>query len=209
MRRISRKAALLCLFLAPLAQGAAPAPSPDKDEPLDTVLVEGTRAELNKTLQEMVLSEDRFFKRYNELNTKDDFDMMCFREARVGTRFQRRYCLAVYMDKALEKEGRDQAYYLKDLYVGADVGGISYSLKNDPPMLRGPPPVPSIIMIEARRKEFKQNMRDVVAKHPELVDMLRERYELGKRHEAMRRKVFGLKPLPEESQAAPVEASPP
>ncbi len=183
------KALALGLLCATLSQVAASAATPDRKDALDEIVVESTRARLNKMLQEMVQLEDRFFDRYNELNTNDDFDMHCFSEARVGTRLNRRYCRAEYMSKALETEGRD---YLRAL--------PSYT---DPTAAAWAPPLPAIMMIEARRKEYQQNMREVTRRNPELVRLLRERYELGKRYEATRRKVWGLKSMPEEQEAVP------
>jgi hypothetical protein len=55
--------------------------------------------------------------------------------------------------------------------------------------------------IEARRKDFRKNMVKVTSKNPELVEGLRERAEIAKLYEATRRKVFGLKELPDEKQA--------
>jgi hypothetical protein len=110
MKRMPR-AVLLFLLLAPLTLIADAAP-PDKDDSL-AGSVKATRAQLDKALQEMVKSEDAFFKRYNELNTNDDFDMTCYREARSGTNARRRYCVPEYMKKALQAQGQNQASNLQ------------------------------------------------------------------------------------------------
>jgi hypothetical protein len=205
MKRIFRLTVLLCLVSAPAAQGIASPATPDQKDSLDTVVVEGTRGQLNAMLQEMVKSEDRFFERYNKLNTNDDFDMRCFREARVGTRFMRRYCIAEYMNRAMQVQGQDYALFLQSNFDTSQ-GAATYKQKNDPPTLLGGPPVPAMVMIEARREDFRQNMRDVVSRNPELVKMLRERYELGQRYEATRRSLFGPKAKEEykSEPAAPV-----
>jgi hypothetical protein len=168
------------LLVAPLANGS--------DHPLDEVLVEVPRGKL---LQEMVKLEDRFFDRYNELNPNDDFDTHCQTEARVGTRLERRYCRAVYVEKALMTEGHDHLEARKKMMDPANA-----TLAEQP----WAPPVPPTLEIVARHKDYQQNMRDVVRRHPELVELLRARYDLGMRYEATRGKASG-KPSPQENEA--------
>lgn len=190
---------LVCLLLAPLADGASPADPAEQSALREEVVVEATRAKLNEIRHAMVRIEDRFYERYNELNTNDDFDVHCRREARVGTRIERRYCRAVYENKAYENEGRQgfiNLQGLRDQAAPLPQGSVS-------------PPVPAIAAIEARREEFRKNMRDVVSRDPELIDLLRERAELGQRFEAMRRRLFGPKPPPEDEDAAPAASSTP
>jgi thioester reductase-like protein len=196
MKRNPRAMALLFLLLAPLAQNAVAA-APDQNSYLDTVTVKATRAQLDKVLQEMVKSEDDFFKRYNALNTNDDFDMTCYREAR-GTNARRRYCVPVYVKKALQAQGQSQASNLQQNFDSSqrgttfDTGGSSQMPMVGAMLSAGAPPVTTEAsvsaqaLIEARRKDFQQNMRDVVSRNPELIEMLRQRDELGKRYETMR-----------------------
>jgi hypothetical protein len=196
MKRIPRATALLFLLLAPVAKNAVAA-SPDQNDSPDTEIVKGTRAQLDKVLQEMVKSEDAFFKRYNALNTNNDFDMTCYREAR-GTNARRRYCVPVYVKKALQAQGQSQASNLQQNFDSSqrgttfDTGGSSQMPMAGAMLSAGAPPltteasVSAQALIEARRKDFQQNMREVVSRNPELIEMLRQRDELGKRYEAMR-----------------------
>jgi hypothetical protein len=197
MKRIPRATALLFLLLAPVAKNAVAA-SPDQNDSPDTEIVKGTRAQLDKVLQEMVKSEDAFFKRYNALNTNNDFDMTCSREARVRTNARRRYCVPAYMKKALQAQGQSQASNLQQNFDSSlrgttfDTGGSSQMPMAGAMLSAGAPPltteasVSAQALIEARRKDFQQNMREVVSRNPELIEMLRQRDELGKRYEAMR-----------------------
>jgi hypothetical protein len=181
MKRIPRTA-LLFLLLAPLAQ----------------IAVAASPGQLDKLLQEMVKAEDDFYKRYNALNTNDDFDMTCYREAR-GANARRRNCVPVYVKKALQAQGQSQASSLQQNLDSSgrgttlDTGGSSQMPMAGAMLSAGAPPltteasVSAQALIEARRKEFQQNMRDVVSRNPELIEMLRQRDELGKRYEAMRR----------------------
>ena len=195
MKRIPRDLVLLCVLIAPLALGAT-TESPDQKDSLDTMIVEGTRAQLDAIRQDMVAIEDKFYVRYNELNTNHEFDTHCYIEARVSTRTKRRYCRAVYQEKALATEGQDHAEAMKLMINGLG----PETVEGGGPAPWAPPP-PATIVIEAHRKEYQNNIREVVKRNPELIEMLRERYELGQRYEATRRKVFGMKPLPEEKEA--------
>lgn len=206
MNGTPRHSLLLCLLFAPLAPGASAPAAPATQESLDEVIVNG--AKLNELLQEMVKVEDKFFKRYNELNTNDDFDTHCAMETRAGTAIRRRYCHVGYQEKALQVEGQDYALFLInnfDFGLGTS-GGTTYKRGTDPPTLVGAPPVAAALTIEGRRKDYQQNVRGIVAQHPELLELLRERDELGKRYEAGRRAVWGSKrPPAEATTAAPVK----
>lgn len=176
--------ALLALLLAPLAPAAnAPAPGNAGKEPLEEVVVSAA------TLKDLQLQidrlEDAFYERFNALNEVREFDTFCHQEARVGTLIKRRYCRAVYVDKALEQEAQDYTIFLQRSTSGG-AGGKSA------PVFGGPPP-PALAAMEARRDAYRQNLRDVVAKHPELLQILEERSKLGERYEALHRKTFGEK----------------
>jgi hypothetical protein len=58
-----------------------------------------------------------------------------------------------------------------------------------------------VVEIDARKDAYRQNLREVVAKHPELLQLLEERRKLGERYEALHRKVFGAKPAAEPTAA--------
>jgi hypothetical protein len=175
--------------MLPMAQCALAAAQSSDEGPLDTVVVEGTRSELDHLRQQMVLIEDKFYERYNQLNPNHDFDTHCHIEARVTTRITRRYCRAVYQEQAQEREGQDHSEAMKKM-----INGRGFDANGEALPLPWVPPAPAAIVIEARRKEYQQNIRDVVNHNPELVEMLRERYELGQRYEASRRKIWGKTP---------------
>jgi hypothetical protein len=193
------------LLIAPLAFAANIQAAQEQNDSLDTVVVEGRLHQLEKLRDEMVLVEDRFYQRYNALNPVRDFDTHCYIESRTGTRTKSRYCRAVYQERAFEREGQDYAEALKTMLDQSDVGDPSRPAANvaNRPWV---PPTPSTVMIEARRKEYQQNIRDVVKSHPELIELLRQRYELGQRYEATRRSLFEPKAGEEDNSepATPV-----
>ena len=186
---------LQLLLLAPLAFAANTDAAQEQKDSLDTVVVEGRLHQLESLRNEMVLVEDQFYEKYNALNPVRDFDTHCYIESRTGTRTKSRYCRAVYQEKAFEREGQDYAEALKTMMGGAEVQ----------PWV---PPTPSTIMIEARRKEYQQNIRNVVQSHPELIELLRQRYELGQRYEATRRSLFAPKTGEEDKSESAVPVTP-
>ena len=182
MKRTS--SVLQLLLLAPLAFASNSEAAQEQKDSLDTVVVEGRLHQLETLRNEMVLVEDKFYEQYNALNPVHDFDTHCHIESHTGTRTKSRYCRAVYQDKAFTREGQDYAEALKTMMnQGADdkdSGGAK-------PWV---PPTPSTVMIEARRKDYQNNIREVVKHNPELIELLRQRYELGQRYEATRRSLF-------------------
>lgn len=184
----------LLLFTALLPALAAAAAS-GQEESLDQVVVEGGRVKLSAMLKELAEIEDTFFERYNDLNTNDDFDVYCAMETRAGTLIRRRSCRAVYMSNALESEGMEYALFLRN--NTSPTAGPPGTVPTPPPV-RGNPPPPSLLAIEGRRKEYQQNLIEVVRRNPELAELLQDHNDLLKQYEALRRKAFRKKPPTQE-----------
>jgi hypothetical protein len=170
------------LLIMPVAQLQGAQPRTSEKDSLEEVIV--TTTTLKDLQQRIDRLEDAFYERFNALNAVRDFDTYCHEEARVGTRIARRYCRAVYVDNALEKEAQDYAVFLQRSSPSTGRGGKT------PPVIGGPP-VPALIEVEARKEAYRQNLRDVVGAHPELLELLVERSRLGDRYEALRRAASG------------------
>ena len=203
MRMSQAMFAMALLLAAPFVQAgaAAPAPAPapaTQQSDLDEIVVQGQRVQLLEMRKELVQLEDRFYARYDDLNTNDDFDIHCFKEARTGTRIIKRTCRAVYEDDALQVEGKADTEFRQ----------FRESQRFNPHgfIVPGQPPAPPIMAIMARLGEFRANMKDVVSRDPQLLGLLRDRAELGKRYEATRRRIF--KRHPTASDAATGDADP-
>jgi hypothetical protein len=93
VRNVLSMAALCCMSFS-----AIPAAAPESNSLLDEVVVRGKRVKLAEMRKELLQLEDRFYSRYNDLNTSNDFDIHCVNEARTGTRFIKRSCRAVYQE---------------------------------------------------------------------------------------------------------------
>jgi hypothetical protein len=178
---------LASLFLAALAT-QLPAGEPharDADVPLvlDEIIVKGRRG-LDELRQIMIALEDRFYERFNALNSTDHHDIHCAEEARTGALLQRRVCRVVYEARAHQVEGREH-------WVSMERS------TRDPYPQPWVPPIPATVAIEAGRKAFREDMRDVTAAHPELLELLRQRAEVAGEYEALRRRSFGQKAVDE------------
>ncbi len=157
------------LTLCPALAGA---PSDDADE-LEQVNVYGSKEEPWQLRQAIIEAEDRFYERYNDLNSNNDFDMKCRVEARTGTRLVTRTCKPIYQENAVQ-EGAKQAIEVRQYFQAT--GQL------------GTPPVPAAIAIMARRSEFERHMRSVVLGTPELGLLLKERAAAVERLEAATRR---------------------
>jgi hypothetical protein len=164
-----------CL-LAVVLQATAAAPAAPKPE-LDEVTVSGERVKIEAMRKQIVQLEDKFYERYNELNTVDDFDVHCIEEARTGTRFIKRSCRAVYQERAVAEEG--QAAF-KVLQRWREKG---------PTVADGGPPVPAALIIQRRLPEYKKNLEEVARRHPDLTRLLEERGKLIEKFEAAQKKI--------------------
>lgn len=160
---------VLAVAIALPALAAAPA---GQDADLDEVTVSGERVRIDAMRRQLVQLEDRFYERYNELNTVDDFDIHCIEEARTGTRFIKRSCRAVYQEQALAEEGQ-AAFRI-----------LQRSRENGPVVSDSSPPVPASVTILRRLREYQKNVEAVARRDPELRRLLEERGKLVERYEA-------------------------
>ena len=172
------------LAMAALSPGAIAA-STEQAPDLDEVVVNG--AKLDQVMKELLQAEDRFFRRYNELNTKDDFDVQCQKEARIGTRLKKRHCRAGFEEKAMAEEGQEAGKIFQSIQDQFRLGASN-------PVVQGGPIVPGIQVMETRRPEFREHMKEVVRRNPELIELLQQHADLIERYYELRRKLFAPKP---------------
>jgi hypothetical protein len=153
---------------------------------LDEVTVFGSAGHLTELRAAAIAAEDRFYARYNDLNEIDDFDVLCREEARIGTRLRKRNCRGLYEESALRDEGVEAFKIRQFLHDSSNIKIMPSS-----------PPVPALMIIEARRPGFQANMQSVVSGSQELVELLKARAVAVERFEAARRAAF----KPESEQA--------
>jgi hypothetical protein len=207
-----RKSVVLCLVFAPLAYAA--------EAPVDQVVVEADRASLVKLAREVQLAEQRFYARYNEINTRKKYAVRCYEEAATGTRFKQKYCKPVYETEAQATQGRE---FILALGQGASAGstsggavassgvmgaggasggggvGAGSGLSTGAQATSSAGNAPSIggttteafVDIDSGRPGFQKNVMEVVSKSPELTKLLKEHAEARQRYDEMYRRVNG------------------
>ncbi len=129
---------------------------------LEEVIVVGGRL-----YDRIVKAEDRFFKRYNELNEEDDYDTNC---ASVpidqDSRIEQRFCMPSFFADAKAEQVRLSQYCLslqeKDEDGNVTGNGVCYE----------PPSAEQLFF--HRRDEYVENMLKVVKNDPELTKMFQE-----------------------------------
>jgi len=123
---------------------------------IDEVTVIGPQS-LTTLRRELIAAEDNVYAIFNALNTDDDYDITCRKEARVGSQIQHRVCEAkIYRDKAAEAA--------EEFYDEGGPRGIALNNKKHSEILR-------------------QKMRALAAENPQFVDALRKRRALRQEYE--------------------------
>lgn len=143
-------------------------PPPVSSVELEEVEVIGKK--LYQMQRDVVQAQDRFYAAYNELNTKDDFDVHCVDEALTGTLMRRRECRLEFLREAMAAEG--QEFFL----------GIT----SDPPRAARfvQPPVQRWF---ARKEEYRAHVRQLLESSPELQSLASRWMELQAQYEKARK----------------------
>jgi hypothetical protein len=129
---------------------------------LDEAVVKGTR--LWKLREDMVRTEEQFYKLFNELNTEDDFDVHCRMEAPLGTRLKKRICrIAFYEDAEAEAA---QALLAGQMVID-----------------------PNLVMLQ-RQTEYTKHTLAIINSDQRLLKLVRQRAEIEKKYDAERKRRF-------------------
>ena len=150
--------ALALLFPAARAAELAVAPEAATQPPEE---VEVIGKKLYQLRRDVIEAEERYFALYNELNTNDDYDVHCELRAELGTRIKTRICTVVYVEKALEEEAHA--------------------------FLEGRTVAPASLVALMRQDEYRKAAVAVLKANPKLFQLLRERVELGRKYESVRK----------------------
>jgi hypothetical protein len=108
---------VLAAFAAPvLGQTAAPAPAPQVAG-ADEVIVRGRTG--NRMRVEIERVENAVYERFNALNSRDEFDIVCLNEAPVGSHMPVRECLPQFALTAERRAAQDTLRRMQgDAFVG-------------------------------------------------------------------------------------------
>ena len=141
-------AAYLVLAGLPLA-AVSEEPEASPAEPIEEITVIGEKTLLNLKFAAM-RAENEFFALFNELNTDDEYDVFCDKEASVRSRVKRRRCWSPF-ERELEEDA------LRDMVgpSGNLGGGTRMTVRND-------------ALIRSKRKEQAKMLQQMVLENPEL-----------------------------------------
>jgi hypothetical protein len=153
----------MTVVLQPVAIAAPDSAAERQEEELDEVIVKGNHLwQIRKAISD---TEERFYARFNELNSDNDFDIHC-------PRFPRRRCLpAFYMDALMEEANH--------MIEALAVGGYDSSLSG----------YAQVIWLE-RLDEYRQNALAVINNDRQLRVLIHQREALNKKLNERRREIF-------------------
>jgi hypothetical protein len=107
---------LVALAAPAFAQTAAPAPAPQVAG-ADEVIVRGRTG--NRLRVEIERVENAVYERFNALNNRDEFDIVCMNEAPVGSRMPVRECLPKFALTAERRAAQDTLRRMQgDVFAG-------------------------------------------------------------------------------------------
>jgi len=151
---------ILCGLALP---GSAAAPAAGD---LDEIAVVGKT--LRELKREAIKAEDRFYRRFNSLNTRDDFDIHCRMDKATGTIVPKRQCRIQFLVDAGAIDARE---FLESLATVSGADGVttaSSARRVNSPDARLQP------LWLVRREEYRQTVKALLEKDPELMALATE-----------------------------------
>jgi hypothetical protein len=163
--------ALLTIFLVTAALSAVRVVAQDDDREtaevdatIDEITVVGARS-LGAMRAEVTMAEDQVYALFNDLNEDDRYDIICKKEARIGSQIPKRVCLARMYRDALAEETVDE-----------DSGFV---------------PAGTMTRSSKHQKILQEKMRALAMEHPELLQALKKRRALDQEFKQARDNKYG------------------
>ena len=154
---------VVSLLVLPVS-GVCQSESVQAEEPPETieeVVVHGSKP-LVKLKLEIFKAEDALYDLYNSLNTDDDFDIRCYKEAPTGSKIKRRICRTNFYSKLMARETQL--------------------------MMRGEPFIDPVFEIEKMKKRMLADMTEKALEHPELLKAVVRYSETKQTYESERKR---------------------
>jgi hypothetical protein len=168
MEAVMMKGRALLLLAAALcapASLAMDAPAVGADgQSIEEITVTGQRSMFDLRMQ-VEDAEDAMFALFNEVNTDDQYDVICTVETRVFSHMKQRVCLPVYARDAEMDEAQN--------------------------MLRGTQGVPLQAMLSYSTPRFNAKFQELVGSNAELYSAVARHYELNELLRLRRQTQFG------------------
>ena len=162
---LEEEAGALLVTQVALAPPPPPTVQSSATDPIDQVEIRAGREKLSTLRTDIANLEYRFYTEYNKLNTDHRYDIICEKERmRTGSHVSvPAVCLPLYVTRIRGEAAR------------SELAGRPY---------------PPFVIVMANKPGFQKNMMDVVAKHPELLALLKQRDALVQRYEETRQALF-------------------
>lgn len=155
--------AAICFSEAGVAQDQELDNDDEAVEDIDEITVMGARS-LGSLRAAVVQAEDEVYDLYNLLNDDDAYDIICKKEAPIGSQIPRRICQArLYRDAVAE---------------------VAEEMQTDGVLTR------PAVNEATHNRLLREKMRTLANENPDLMAALRKRLALKKRFEAERAKKF-------------------
>lgn len=151
---------------------------------LDEVLIRGTR--LRELRAAIVVAENRFYQRYNDLNKVDDFDIECAQDIHTGQRVPQRRCFTKLQKKAMAQQGKEVVeMFQRQAAILPDGPGQSGSGPGPAGMTGAgrPPNTDPLVVWLSRYDEYRENMLYLLKAHPELRRMAQDAEKAKQRYD--------------------------
>jgi hypothetical protein len=164
----------LCGLLLPGVSAAGEAseqgvtPPGERAEELDRVDIVGKT--WRRLKREMTAAEDRFYRRFNELNTRDAFDIRCEMEKETGTRVPKRQCRIQFL---VDAQAIDAQEFYRGLFNGWGVDSTFAAVN---------------LQWLRYREEYLQTARALLEKHAELLALATDWQRLQQQYERTRQR---------------------
>jgi hypothetical protein len=162
---IARNASAVAAVVALLGSSAAWSQSSPDDpeqalpEDIEEVIVQGQRT-LNQLRWDMYTAEDKVFDVFNSLNSDDQYNIECRREAPTGSHIKRRVC---------------KARFVWELYAETSRRMVDEGIY-----------APDKAKMARREKELRHEMDKVAAGNPQFIEALQELSTAKERFQAQR-----------------------
>jgi hypothetical protein len=145
------------------AASAQPSESAAKGNEIDEIVVRGTR--LSELRSGIIAAENRFYSRYNELNTIRDFEISCIMDAPTGQKKKVRRCRTGLEVRARTEEAEDILNSLQRSTSTIGGGDVASRTTN----------VDIMSLHLTREEQFRQHFLQLVNNHADLRALLDER----------------------------------
>ena len=123
--------------------------TPDSDRPIEEIQVLGSRT-LYSIRMEIVDEENKIFSMFNELNSDDDFDILCDKIAPTGSHIRQRVCEPRFVTETRARMAQDFMLGIGALNESSDLG-VETKLQQD---------------------EMEKEHLKIAAEYPEYLEML-------------------------------------